>query len=157
MPLEIERKFLVKGAAWRALVGESGRWIRQGYLCRDPQRTVRVRIYGEEGFLTIKTEGENISRDEFEYGIPSAHASELLERVCLRPLIEKIRYRIPWGRLTIEVDEFHGENSGLIVAEVEFPDAHTVLEPPDWLGEDVSLDLRYRNSQLAFRPYATWK
>ncbi len=157
MPVEIERKFLVKGETWRNLAAGEGQPIRQGYICRNPQRTVRIRTYGKEGFLTIKTGRIGISRQEFEYSIPFEHAHELLDRVCMHPLIEKKRFRIPWGKFTIEVDEFNGENSGLIVAEVELPDETIVLETPDWFGKEVSQDARYRNSQLTVRPYCRWK
>lgn len=157
MPIEIERKFLVKGEAWRALAEWEGQPIRQGYICRDPQRTVRVRVYGKKGFLTIKTASTGILRDEFEYGIPFDQACELLERVCIHPLIEKTRYRILWGEFVIEVDEFSNENAGLIIAEIELPDEHTALKIPYWLGKDVSQDVRYRNSQLAIKPYGSWE
>ncbi len=157
MPVEIERKFLVKGETWRSLIEGEGHPIRQGYICRNAQRTVRVRTYGQEGFLTIKTGRVGIVRDEFEYSIPFAHAYELLDRICMRPLIEKTRFCIPWGEFIIEIDEFGGENSGLIVAEVELPDADTVLKTPVWFGEEVTQDLRYRNSQLTVKPYSVWK
>ncbi|PWU05799.1 MAG: adenylate cyclase [Verrucomicrobia bacterium] len=157
MPIEIERKFLVIGEAWRNLVRSDGQAIRQGYVCRNPQRAVRIRTYGKEGFLTIKTGRIGISRQEFEYSIPFEHAHELLERVCMHPLIEKKRFRIPWREFTIEVDEFCGENLGLVVAEVELPSVDTVLEPPEWFGKEVSHDARYRNSQLTIRPYSKWK
>jgi adenylate cyclase len=157
MPVEIERKFLVKGETWRNFVKGAGCPIRQGYICRNPQRTVRVRTCGKEGFLTIKTGRVGLSRDEFEYPIPFAHASELLERICMQPLITKTRFHVPWGEFLIEIDEFQGENAGLIVAEVELPEENAVFEIPDWLGLEVSHDLRYRNSQLTTRPYSQWK
>lgn len=157
MPVEIERKFLVNGDSWRNLVAGEGQPIYQGYICRNPQRTVRIRTYGKEGFLTIKTGRIGISRHEFEYSIPFEHAQQLLNCVCIHPLIEKKRFRIPWRDFTIEVDEFNGENLGLIVAEVELPDVSTVLEIPDWFGKEVSHDVRYRNSRLTVRPYCRWR
>jgi adenylate cyclase len=156
VPVEIERKFLVKGDTWRELVAGEGKPIRQGYICRNPQRTVRVRTYGQEGFLTVKTGRSGISRLEFEYNIPFEHAHELLDKVCMHPLIEKKRFRIPLNGFTIEMDEFSGDNSGLVIAEVELPDVNTVLETPDWFGKEVSQDPRYRNSQLTIKPYCRW-
>lgn len=157
MAVEIERKFLLKGETWKSLAEGEGKPIRQGYICRNTQRTVRVRTYGTKGFLTIKTGRMGISRHEFEYPIPFEHAQELLDRVCMHPLIEKTRFRIPWGNLTIEVDQFHGENAGLVVAEIELPAINTVVKIPDWFGPEVSEDPRYRNSQLVMRPYSEWK
>jgi len=117
MGIEIERKFLLAGDDWRAL-GEPVLG-RQGYLTSDPVRTVRVRIYGEQGFITIKSKSEGASRGEWEYPIPLQDAAELLDGLCERPLVEKYRRRIEHAGFTWEVDEFLGENAGLVVAEIE--------------------------------------
>ncbi|HIK56681.1 MAG TPA: CYTH domain-containing protein [Synechococcales cyanobacterium M55_K2018_004] len=154
MAVEIERKFLVVGDAWRSL--GSGTVYRQGYLNTEKERTVRVRVAGDRGFLTIKGVSEGIARSEFEYPIPLEDANELLDHLCDRPLVEKVRYRIPWGELVWEVDEFLGENAGLILAEIELPDASYPLELPDWIGEEVSHDPRYYNSALAKNPFCNW-
>jgi CYTH domain-containing protein len=154
MPLEIERKFLVGSDAWRT--GTSGKQYRQGYLSTDPERTVRVRVAGDAGFLTVKGRSEGAARAEYEYPIPREHAEEMLDRLCLRPLIEKTRYRIPFGGLTWEVDEFSGDNAGLVVAEVELADEGQAVELPPWVGNEVTGDPRYANASLVARPYATW-
>ncbi|NEO86510.1 MAG: CYTH domain-containing protein [Spirulina sp. SIO3F2] len=154
MAIEIERKFLVIGEAWRTLA--SGIRYCQGYLCREPARTVRIRLAGEQGYLTIKGATQGITRAEFEYPIPVAEAEALLQ-LCDRPLIEKIRYRIPQGELVWEVDEFLGENQGLIVAEVELRSSEQTFVKPDWLGAEVSDDPRYFNAALVTNPYAQWQ
>jgi adenylate cyclase len=155
MPLEIERKFLVIGDAWRSL--GKGMLYRQGYLASEPNRTVRVRIAGEQAFLTIKGASEGISRSEYEYPIPLDHATEMLDRMCDRPLIEKTRHKISYGGWLWEVDEFWGDNEGLIMAEVELPDVQQEVTLPEWIGEEVSHDPRYYNSSLVKNPYRNWK
>jgi len=154
MGQEIERKFLVKGKAWR--VGE-GVAYRQGYLNRAIERTVRVRTVGNRGYLTIKGATLGISRLEYEYEIPVEEAEALLNALCEKPLIEKRRYRIAWGELTWEVDEFSGENEGLVLAEIELPCETYEFERPAWLGEEVSGDPRYFNSNLVKNPFRTWE
>lgn len=151
---EIERKFLVKSYAWKA--GAKGAVHRQGYLSSVEERIVRVRVVEGKGILTIKGPTQGITRAEFEYGIPVADAELLLDRLCERPLIEKIRYRVPFGGLVFEVDEFVGENAGLVVAEVELEDEAREIELPDWIGEEVSGDPRYFNSALVRRPFTKW-
>lgn len=153
MAIEIERKFLVKSDAWRE--GPAGERIVQGYLCRDEERTVRVRIKGEKGFLTIKGSSEGIARKEFEYEIPREEAEELLQ-ICVPPLLDKVRYERRCGGHLWEIDEFAGENKGLIVAEIELEDEATEFEKPDWLGEEVSDDPRYYNACLADHPWSQW-
>jgi adenylate cyclase len=154
MALEIERKFLVASDTWRD--GSPGVRICQGYLTRDPARTVRVRLAGERGFLTIKGASEGISRQEFEYPIPAAEARALLE-LCLPPLLDKIRHeRRHEGRLW-EIDEFLGDNAGLVVAEIELDDAAAALARPAWLGREVSEDPRYFNARLAVAPWRGWR
>ena len=155
MGVEIERKFLVAGEGWRAQ-GEPV-LLRQGYLSSHAERTVRVRIEGERGVLTIKSKNVGAARGEWEYEIPVAEAAELLDGLCERPLIEKYRRRIPYGGFVWEVDEFLGENAGLVVAEIELPAEDTVFAKPDWAGEEVTHDLRYLNSRLIKQPYSTWK
>lgn len=153
MAIEIERKFLVLGETWKA--SGPGEFISQGYLNRDPARTVRVRIKGEQAWLTIKGRSEGVARAEFEYPVPVADARELLA-LCEGPRVEKIRREIRHAGMLWEVDEFLGDNAGLVVAEIELSDADQAFERPDWLGEEVSQDPRYFNSQLAQRPFKSW-
>jgi CYTH domain-containing protein len=154
MPTEIERKFLVNGTAWKR--GATGKLYRQGYLVAEKERTVRVRVVGEVGFLTIKGPSKGIARAEYEYRIPAREAAEMLDTLCLQPLIEKYRYRIEHAGLVWEVDEFLGENQGLILAEVELADEEQRISLPDWAGEDVSHDPRYYNANLARHPFSKW-
>lgn len=152
MAVEIERKFLVVGDAWRAAPAE---FYSQGYLNRDKLRTVRVRIAGEEAFLTIKGESVGARRAEFEYPIPLWDARELLN-LCEQPLIEKNRRKILYQGFVWEVDEFLGENLGLVVAEIELPAEDTYFERPEWVGEEVTADARYFNSNLSRMPFSSW-
>lgn len=153
MGLEIERKFLVTGTEWKGLA--TGLHTRQGYLSIAMDRTVRVRIAGERGFLTIKGKTHGLSRAEFEYAIPVEDAAELLD-LCEKPLIEKTRYRVPFGSHTWEVDEFHGANAGLVVAEVELESADEKPALPPWVGREVSGDARYYNANLVKTPFTSW-
>jgi CYTH domain-containing protein len=154
MGLEIERKFLVTGTAWKALA--AGVLTRQGYLSNAGDRTVRVRIAGNQGFLTVKGRSQGLSRAEFEYAIPVEDAAAMLDGLCEKPLIEKTRYRVPLGAHTWEVDEFHGANAGLVVAEVELKRADEEPSLPPWVGREVSRDARYYNANLVKRPFTTW-
>lgn len=154
MAIEIERKFLVKGEQWRSLA--TGTVYRQGYLSTKKGCTVRVRLVGNQGYLTIKGLTEGFSRAEYEYPIPAEDAQEMLDNLCERPLIEKTRYKIEFTDLIWEVDEFAGENQGLIIAEVELPDANYPLELPDWIGKEVSDEPKYYNVNLAQHPYSQW-
>ncbi len=154
MATEIERKFLVKNSAWKK--GAKGTLYRQGYLSTDPERTVRVRLEGETGKLTIKGKTEGISRAEYEYAIPAGEAGEMLDSLCLSPLIEKTRYRLVYAERTWEVDEFHGDNAGLIVAEVELESEKAPLLLPEWVGQEVSDDPRYFNASLVSHPFSKW-
>ena len=154
MGLEIERKFLVIGTAWQTLA--AGALTRQGYLSSAAERTVRVRIAGDQGFLTVKGKSHGLSRAEFEYAIPVEDAAAMLDGLCEKPLIEKTRYRVPFGAHTWEVDEFHGANAGLVVAEVELASADDEPALPPWIGREVSLDPRYFNTNLVKRPFTTW-
>jgi len=154
MAEEIERKFLVVGEAWRAL-GEPIP-LRQGYLSHDPARTVRVRVAGERAWLTVKGPAAGATRREYEYEIPLPDALEMLDGLCRRPVVEKRRLRIPHAGLIWEVDEFLGENAGLIVAEVELTTADQPVVLPEWIGEEVTGDPRYYNSNLLKNPYSRW-
>ncbi len=155
MAIEIERKFLVQGNDWRR--SATGKSYRQGYLTIDPERTVRVRIAGNEGFLTIKGKTEGMARSEFEYPIPLTDAALLLDQLCLRPLIEKTRHTQEYGGRTWEIDEFAGDNSGLIMAEVELDSSEEQVELPPWVGEEVTGDHRYYNASLTRNPYRNWQ
>lgn len=150
---EIERKFLVKGAEWR---NEKAVHTCQGYLPSGGDCTIRVRVQGEQAFLTIKGKTEGVSRLEYEYGIPVADAKELLDRLCLKPYIEKNRYYVVHAGVKWEVDEFLKENEGLIVAEVELESEDQPIDLPPWIGEEVSHDPRYRNANLVNHPYSRW-
>ncbi len=154
MAIEIERKFLLRNADWRK--GATGTNYRQGYLSIDPERTVRVRIAGDQGYLTIKGKTEGMSRAEFEYSIPLAEATQLLDTLCLRPLIEKVRYCVPYASHLWEIDEFAGENEGLILAEVELETHDQPVDLPPWAGKEVTTDPRYYNSSLSQNPYRDW-
>ncbi|MES2898137.1 MAG: CYTH domain-containing protein [Pseudomonadota bacterium] len=154
MGVEIERKFLLAGEAWRAL-GQPV-LLRQGYLSSDPERVVRVRTEGEAGTMTIKGRSSGATRAEWEYPIPLADAMELLDRLCQKPLIEKYRRRIAIGNHTWEVDEFLGENQGLMFAEIELSSEEEAFDKPAWIGEEVTHDRRYFNSSLITFPYSQW-
>lgn len=155
MGQEIERKFLVNGD-FKALATKATR-ITQGYLSSIPERTVRVRIKGEKGFITIKGIGSasGASRYEWEKEIPVAEVQELL-KICEPGAIDKTRYLVASGKHTFEVDEFYGENQGLVVAEVELSAEDEAFEKPEWLGEEVTGDARYYNSMLMKNPYTKW-
>lgn len=154
MAKEIERKFLVVGDTWRALA--KGTRYRQGYLSTVKERTVRVRTIDDMGFLTIKGVTVGASRLEFEYDIPVKDATQLLDEICEKPIIDKHRYKIQYEGLVWEVDEFHGENEGLIVAEVELGSEDQQFKKPDWTGEEVTSDTRYFNSNLIRHPFTKW-
>lgn len=154
MATEIERKFLLIDESWRD-GADAGLDIAQGYLSQDPDRSVRVRIAGGKAWLTVKGRSEGISRAEFEYEVPPADARQMLE-LCLPSVIEKTRHRVLWGGHVWEIDVFHGQNDGLIVAEVELTDDSVVPALPPWAGREVSEDARYFNSCLATHPYCKW-
>jgi len=154
MGREIERKFLVRGEGWRE--GAAALFIRQGYLSTDPGRVVRARIAGDRAFITVKGVAEGAGRDEFEYPIPVADAEAILDRICLRPLIEKTRHRVSFGGRAWEVDVFEGENRGLVIAEVELEGEDEPVEVPEWAGEEGTGDWRYENASLVSNPYGRW-
>lgn len=152
MAIEIERKFLVTGDAWRQADGTR---LSQGYLNRDKERTVRVRVAGNKAFLTIKGLTSGASRAEFEYEIPLTDAEQLLP-LCDGPLVEKIRYVVAHDGHSWEVDEFLGDNAGLVVAEIELQSEDESFSRPKWVGVEVTDDSRYFNSSLALKPYCMW-
>ena len=154
MAKEIERKFLVKNESFKLF--STGVIYRQGYLNRDKERTVRVRVAGELAFITIKGLTNGMERLEFEYRIPLEDANEMLETICVKPFIEKLRYKIMSDGHIWEVDEFIGDNEGLTVAEVELksPEEHVII--PDWVGPEVTGDLMYFNSNLVINPFKNW-
>jgi adenylate cyclase len=146
MAKEIERKFLVRDERWRGL-GRSRR-IRQGYLSRDKDRVVRVRVEDGAARLTVKGPATGAERDEFEYAIPVADAEHMLACLCLPPVIDKTRHEITLGGLVWEVDEFHAPDSGLVLAEVELPSADFPLILPEWVGAEVTGQSRYYNQNI---------
>ncbi len=154
--VEIERKFLVKGDAYRQEASSKTR-IVQGFLNTHPNRTVRVRVKGDLGFITVKgiSNGSGTSRFEWEKKIDPNEAEALLQ-LCEETVIEKNRYEIPLGNYIFEVDEFLGANEGLVIAEIELQDENAVFERPEWLGEEVTGDLKYYNSILSKQPYKSW-
>ena len=153
MAKEIERKFLVRGADWKQ--GASVTVMRQGYLSTDPGRVVRVRVEGDQAALTIKGKSVGAVRGEWEYAIPVADAEELLG-LCQRPVIEKSRYRVEHGGMLWEIDEFRGDNAGLVVAEIELESEDQAFAKPHWVAEEVTQDARYYNSNLLRHPYKDW-
>jgi CYTH domain-containing protein len=154
MGVEIERKFLLQGDAWRGL-GQAV-LLRQGYLSSARERVVRVRIEGEQAMLTIKGANVGATRGEWEYPIPLADAAELLDGLCEQPLIEKVRHRIEHAGMVWEVDEFLGVNAGLLVAEIELASEDQPFEKPEWIGAEVSGDARYYNANLIRHPFSQW-
>jgi CYTH domain-containing protein len=154
MAKEIERKFLVAHQAWRESVNTIHVY-RQGYLSYDSERTVRVRATEVTGYLTIKGITEGLTRDEFEYEIPLADALALLQ-LCERPAVEKKRYIVPNGAHVWEVDVFEGVNEGLVVAEIELGSEDEAFDKPNWLGNEVSSDRKYSNSELSLHPFKDW-
>ena len=152
MAVEIERKFLVNGDAWKPA---PSLLIRQGYLNRDPQRTVRVRTSGDQAWVTVKGLTRGATRAEFEYLIPLSDAESLLE-LSEKPIVEKRRYLVRHGSQIWEVDEFLGSNAGLIVAEAEVEHEKADLDLPPWIGDEVTSDPRYYNSSLSIKPFNEW-
>lgn len=155
MAQEIERKFLLTDDSWRDQVERSAKQI-QGYLGSAESCSIRVRITGDKANLNIKSATLGISRREYDYAIPVNEAQEILEQLCVRPIIEKTRHYLHYGNHLWEIDEFAGDNAGLIVAEVELESADEDFERPPWLGEDVSDDPRYYNVCLVSHPYKDW-
>jgi adenylate cyclase len=160
MGVEIERKFLVQSNSWRSQAYSPKRLV-QGYLSKTPGCTVRVRrvdsTEGQSAWITIKGKTERFSRPEYEYQIPHQEAVELLEHFCKKALIDKTRYHCKVDDKTWEIDEFAGENQGLMIAEITLTDEDQPFVRPDWLGEEVSHDLRYFNSNLIDHPFTNWR
>ena len=152
--MEIERKFLLKDDSWR--LSAVGKKYHQGYLSSNKERTVRIRTIDDRGYLTIKGIAKGAVRVEYEYEIPATEARAMLEDLCEKPLIEKIRYKIKHHGLVWEVDEFYGENQGLIMAEVELDFKDQKFEKPEWIGAEVTGDSKYFNSNLIHHPYSQW-
>ncbi len=154
--LEIERKFLVESSEYRNDAFSKER-IVQGFLNTDPERTVRVRIKGDIGYLTVKGKSNTsgTTRFEWEKEILIAEAEQLLS-LCESGILEKTRYNIPFAGHLFEVDEFHGANEGLVIAEVELEAEHEIFKKPEWLGQEVTGDIRYYNSYLTKAPYKSW-
>ena len=152
MGIDVEPTFLVVGDAWRAAPAVP---YAQGYLNRDKQRTVRVRVVQQQAWLTIKGANAGAVRAEFEYPIPVSDAEQLLA-LCDGPLVRKLRRRVEHAGHAWEIDEFQGDNAGLVVAEIELPSEDASFERPAWLGAEVTHDARYFNSSLAAAPFSTW-
>lgn len=155
MATEIERKFLVKNTEWQK--GSIGKKYRQGYFPVDGRAiTLRVRTCGKQAFITIKGEPIGLARIEFEYEIPVKDADIMLDTLCLKPLVEKTRYLVKFNGLLWELDVFHGENEGLIIAEVELESETQQIVLPDWIKKEVTGDLKYYNSTLVRYPFSKW-
>jgi adenylate cyclase len=154
MGVEIERKFLLTGDGWREL--GTPVLLRQGYLSTNPERTGRVRLEGQGATMTIKSKSVGATRGEWEYPLPLTDANELLDRVCEQPIIEKYRSRVEHAGHVWEVDEFLGVNEGLRFAEIELDSEDAEFEKPDWIGEEVTDDRRYFNSNLIKHPFSQW-
>jgi len=155
MGIEIERKFLVRDDAWKR--GASGLRYCQGYISRGSGATVRVRTRAGQGFLTIKKHDGEITYMEYEYEIPHTEAQEMLAKICVQPVIVKDRFRIVVEGFVWEVDEFMGENRGLVVAEIELEHPEQVFPLPGWIGPEVSGDPKYSNASLVSYPYSRWQ
>lgn len=155
MPLEIEHKYLIDEEKWSRLIPDSSTRIAQAYIHAEADKSVRVRIRGDQAYLTIKGKGEGIKRLEFEYEIPVDHAETLIQEFC-SDVIEKIRHEVHFDGKLWEVDEFLGENKGLWVAEIELDSENESYRRPDWVTEDVTHDTRYLNVQLLKTPYSAW-
>lgn len=156
MATEIERKFLVMDDSWRQNADEGTRF-RQGYIIGAEKASVRVRIEGERANLNIKSATLGVRRQEFEYAIPLAEAEEMLDTLCEKPQIEKVRYLVPCQGHTWEIDVFSGENAGLVVAEVELGSEEETFAMPEWAGKEVSDDTRYYNVCLVKHPFCEWQ
>jgi adenylate cyclase len=155
MGVEIERKFLVDHEKWRQVIKPAGTHYRQGYLLNDGLRTIRVRVTDQQGFITLKGATTGITRKEYEYKIPVGDGNELLDGFA-QSEVKKIRHRIDFAGKLWEVDEFLGDNEGLIMAEIELRDEKEEFEKPDWVTVEVSDDARYYNSNLSTHPFKKW-
>jgi len=154
MAKEIERKYLVLNDKYKENL--NGIYCKQGYISIDPKRIVRVRINDQNAYITVKGELKGITRAEYEYSIPVNDAEEMLERLCYKPLVEKRRYKVGYKGFLWEVDEFYGDNEGLVIAEIELDKEGTDFPKPEWLGKEVTQDMRYYNSNLIKNPFKNW-
>jgi len=155
MPIEIERKFLLSNDKWRDEVVRSSR-IRQGYMGKIDKASVRIRVQGEKANINIKSATLSMRRMEYEYEIPLDEAEEMLDQLCNQPQIDKTRFIVEQGKHVWEIDEFYGDNQGLIVAEVELGSEDEEVLKPDWLGDEVTSDPRYYNVSLIKNPFTKW-
>jgi adenylate cyclase len=156
MAIEIERKFLVSNDSWKPAATGSAR-IKQGYFARTPLLRARIRIYGDKGFITLKSEGGQLVRHEYEYEVPKADAIEMIKQFSIEPVVNKMRYDVPFGGIVWAVDVFEGANRGLVIAEAELDTADQTISLPAWVGREVTKDPRYGNSSLARNPFLTWE
>jgi adenylate cyclase len=156
MAIEIEHKFLLANDGWRGAIQKSVNY-KQGYLSSEPTSSIRVRIADKQAWLNIKSATIGTQRHEFEYEIPLPDAEEILSTLCRKPLIEKTRHFVRHDGNTWEIDEFEGDNQGLIIAEIELAEAGKAFAKPDWLGAEVTHELRYYNNNLAINPYSKWR
>ena len=155
MAIEIEHKFLLTDESWREKV-KKAIIFKQGYLSSMPTTSIRVRICDEQAWLNIKSATIGNKRMEFEYEIPLTDANQIIELLCKKPIIEKTRHYVEHEDNTWEIDEFHGENQGLIVAEIELDSETQPFTIPEWIGQEVTHDVRYYNNYLAVKPYNSW-
>jgi adenylate cyclase len=155
MAIEIEHKFLLANSEWRKHIVRSVKY-RQGYLSSQATSSIRIRISDKHAWLNIKSATIGTHRHEYEYEIPLLDANEIINSLCRKPIIEKTRHFVIHDGNTWEIDEFDGDNQGLIVAEIELTEIDAAFSKPDWLGEEVTHDLRYYNNNLANHPYLNW-
>jgi adenylate cyclase len=156
MAIEIEHKFLLANEDWRGVVQKSIKY-KQGYLSSQPTSSIRIRISDKQAWLNIKSATIGTQRLEFEYEIPLPDAEEIIDTLCAKPVIEKIRHFVTHDHNIWEIDEFEGDNQDLIVAEIELTEAGQIFTKPDWLGAEVTHDLRFYNNNLAINPYKNWR
>lgn len=155
MAIEVEHKFLIKNDNWRQQISHSARYS-QGYLSSQPTSSIRVRICDTKAWLNIKSATIGTHRLEYEYEIPLTDADEILHELCVKPFIEKTRHFVLYEGYTWEIDEFQGDNEGLIVAEIELSEIGQSFPKPEWLGREVTHDLRYYNNNLCMTPFSKW-
>jgi adenylate cyclase len=155
MAIEIEHKFLLANDDWRELVSHSVRYC-QGYMSSQPTSSIRIRISDTTAWLNIKSATIGTQRLEYEYEIPLTDANEMLAQLCKKPIIEKVRHFVTYDNKLWEIDEFSGDNAGLIVAEIELNSLNESFKKPSWLGTEVTDDKRYYNNNLAINPYSQW-
>lgn len=156
MAIEIERKFLVNPTKWAQVKKPEGENFRQAYLLTEPDRSIRIRLTPTQALLTIKGKTQGIGRSEFEYEIPMQDGIEMIDQMAVAEL-SKTRYTLKFEGKVWEIDEFFGKNEGLIVAEIELEDENETFIRPDWLGKEITNDVRYYNANLVLNPYENWK